>query len=27
VDIRPGMKPGEIIRRILRAVKPSGQWQ
>jgi serine/threonine protein kinase/tetratricopeptide (TPR) repeat protein len=28
-EIRPGMKAGEIIRRILRAVKPSssGQWQ
>ena len=27
VDIHSGMKPGEILRRILRAVKPDGQWQ
>jgi len=26
-DIHPGMKASEIVRRILRAVKPSGQWQ
>jgi serine/threonine protein kinase len=26
IEIHPGMKAGEIIRQILRAVKPSGQW-